>query len=110
MGDCITLNSFCTSTELVIYLKLFVMLYADDTILLAESAIDLQKAIDDLHLYCEENKLINTTRTKVLVFSRGMIRNKPNITYGLVKFEVVNEYNYLGITFNYNGSVVKAKK
>ena len=29
-------------TELEIYLKIFVMLYADDTILLAESAEDLQ--------------------------------------------------------------------
>ena len=32
--------------ELEIFLKLFIILYADDTVLLAESPFDLQKQID----------------------------------------------------------------
>ncbi len=96
--------------HLEFYLKFVVLLYADDTIILAENEIEMQKAVDALFLYCNENKLnINTTKTKVLVFSRGKIRNKPNIKYGDDILEVVDEYIYLGIIFNYNGNFNKAK-
>ena len=38
------------------FLKLFVLLYADDTVILAESASD-QNALDTYALYCETGKL-----------------------------------------------------
>ena len=38
--------------ELQIYLNIFCLLYSDDTVVLAESAIELQKAIDCLYTYC----------------------------------------------------------
>ena len=61
--------------------------------------------------YCELNKLdINVTKTKVMVFSRGKIRNKPVIYFGEEVLDVVFEYVYLGITFSYNGSFNNAKK
>ena len=85
--------------------------YADDTILLAESSEDLQLAINGMKLYCEVNKLnINTDKTKVMVFSRGKIRNKPVIYFGENIVEVVFEYVYLGVTMCYNGSFYKAIK
>jgi len=40
-----------------IFLKLFVLLYADDTIILAESAGQLQNALDGMTQYCRDNKL-----------------------------------------------------
>ncbi|XP_071123270.1 uncharacterized protein [Mytilus edulis] len=43
--------------ELNVYLKLFVILYADDTVLMAESQIDLQRQLDSLYEYCELWKL-----------------------------------------------------
>jgi hypothetical protein len=43
-------------TELEIYLKIFVMLYADDTILLAESAEDLQVQLNAFGEYCDNLK------------------------------------------------------
>lgn len=92
------------------YLKIFVLLYADDTIILAENEDDMQKAVDALFSYCSDNKLhINTTKTKVLVFSKGKIRNRPKIKFGDDILEVVDEYVYLGIIFNYNGKFNKAK-
>ncbi|KAK6169865.1 hypothetical protein SNE40_020840 [Patella caerulea] len=58
-----------------------------------------------MHEYCNIWKLdINTSKTKVIVFSRGKIRNKPKIMYGDVLLDVVDDYTYLGIVFNYNGS------
>jgi hypothetical protein len=44
-------------TELEIYLKIFVMLYADDTILLAESAEDLQVQLNAFGEYCDNWKM-----------------------------------------------------
>ena len=38
--------------ELEIFLKLFIILYADDTVLLAESPFHLQNQINAFHEYC----------------------------------------------------------
>ena len=93
------------------YRKLLLLLYADDTVIMAESAQELQKAIDGMCQYCEDwNLKINTSKTKVLVFSRGKIRNLPSIMFGNNKLEVVFDYVYLGCTFNYNGTFIKAIK
>ena len=70
---------------------------------MAESAQELQKAINGMYQYCKDwNLKINTSKTKVLVFSRGKIRNLPSIMFGNNKLEVVFDYVYLGCTFNYN--------
>jgi hypothetical protein len=38
--------------QLVLYLKLFVILYADDTVLMAESSADLQNQLNSFQDYC----------------------------------------------------------
>ena len=49
-------------------------MYADDTVLLSETKHDLQYALSVFERYCNEWKLtVNTTKTKVLVFSSGKI-------------------------------------
>ena len=91
------------------YIKLFTLLYADDTILLANSENDLQIALDKLYIYCDKWKLtVNTSKTKVVVFSRGKVRNIPKWRFGPDEVETTPEYTYLGIKFNYNGSFEKA--
>ena len=88
-----------------IYSKLFLLLYADDTVILAENQSELQKTLENLHEYCITNELaINTTKTRVMVCSCGKIRNKPTFTYGVNKLEIVFEYMYLGVKVTYNGS------
>ena len=87
-----------------IYSKLFLLLYADDTVILAENQSELQKTLEILHEYCITNELaINTTKTRVMVCSCGKIRNKPTFTYGVNKLEIVFEYMYLGVKVTYNG-------
>ena len=92
-------------------ISLYLLLYADDTVIFAESPGELQKALDSLHDYCVQNKLnVNTRKTKVLVFSKGKIRNLPNFKFNNSDLEIVFDYNYLGVTFNYNGRFRVAQK
>ena len=65
--------------NLVNYLKIYVLLYADDTILLAESPEELQTALNSMNLYCNDwNFKINVSKTKVVIFSKGEIRKHPH--------------------------------
>ena len=48
------------------------LLYADDIILLSESAKGLQKSLDILKTYCDKwNLKINIGKTKVIVFNKS---------------------------------------
>ena len=49
-----------------------ILLYADDTLLMAESPEDLQMALSNLKDYCELWQMeVNTQKTKLVIFSRG---------------------------------------
>ena len=51
------------------YIKHFLILYADDTALMAESSDGLQKTLNCFEKYCDLWKLtVNTTKTKVVIF------------------------------------------
>ena len=98
------------ANELNVYLKIFCLLYADDTLVLAESAAQLQKALDGLNLYCNKWALkVNLDKTKVIIFSKGKIRKYKSFKFGDNSVDVVDDYVYLGTTFNYNGTFNKAK-
>ncbi len=91
------------------FIKLYVLLYTDDTILISESSKDLQSMLDALYIYCDKWKLqLNISKTKIVIFSRGLARKPPTWTFGTESLEVVSEYVYLGITFNFNGRFTKA--
>jgi hypothetical protein len=65
------------------------MLYADDTILLAESAEDLQVQLNAFGEYCDN--------WKIMVF--GKLRQNLKFTYENVDIEIVKQFNYLGVIF-----------
>ena len=95
--------------EMDTLLKLYVLLYADDTIVMAESAEQLQKALDALNEYCDSWALtVNISKTNVIIFSRGKVRKYPKFYLGKNEIKVVDDYVYLGVTFNYDGSFKKA--
>ena len=50
------LNKFAcdVENELETFMKLYVLLYADDTVVLAESAVELQAAMNELNQYCQK--------------------------------------------------------
>ena len=90
--------------RLSLVLKLHVLLYADDTVLLAETPNDLQRCISLMEDYCHNWGLkINTSKTKVTIFSRGKVRNLTNFILNGTKLYIVYSYKYLGVHFNHNG-------
>jgi len=52
--------------------KLFLLLYADDIVVLAESEDDLKRGLILFEEYCDRWKLVvNISKTKVMVFRNG---------------------------------------
>ena len=105
------IRNHLSNDDVEVFLRLYVLLYADDTIVMAESADELQAALSAVQQYCDLWKLsVNTSKTKVVIFSRGKVRKYPVFSFGGSQLDVVDDYTYLGTVFNYNGSFNKAIK
>ena len=71
------LSSILGSEDIEFFINMYTLLYADDTLVFAESPEELQLALDEVGNYCQKWGLsINETKTKVVIFSRGLIRKK----------------------------------
>ncbi|CAL8135175.1 unnamed protein product [Orchesella dallaii] len=85
--------------------KIHVLLYADDIIILATNAIDLQEKVSLMQEYFSEQCLIiNLEKTKLVIFHTRKRRKRvvPNIMYGQSIIEIADKYTYLGVTFYSN--------
>jgi hypothetical protein len=84
-------------------------MYADDLILISESAKGLQCAIDKLHAYCMKWKLVvNINKSNIMIFNKsGRTFSNYIFRYGNLPLDVANEYCYLGVTFTPSGSFTK---
>ena len=61
--------------EIHIFCNFFVILYANDTIILSESKENMQNSLDIFHSYCEMwNLRVNANKTKVMIFSKRKVR------------------------------------
>jgi hypothetical protein len=57
--------------DIEVYFKLYLLLYADGTVVFAETAAELQSALNAMYLYCETRKLkVNAAKTNVVIFSK----------------------------------------
>ena len=104
----------CLSSELdnlaYIYVKLFLLMYADDTVILSETSEGLQTALNFYSEYCNVWKLkINVSKTKVVVFAKGRPGNFSFFLNG-DDIEVVGEYKFLGVFFSRGGSFYSTKQ
>ena len=62
--------------QLEIYLKMFTLLYADDTVLMSEIANGLQTLLNIFYEYSKLWKLkVNIDKTKIMVFPRVELQN-----------------------------------
>ena len=96
--------------DLIVYFKLYVLLYADDTVVFAESRDELQAALNGLFLYCKTwNLNVNSSKTKVVVFSKNKCTDTPVSTFGDQVLGVEEDFVYLGISFDYKGQFFKAR-
>ncbi len=93
------------------FMKIFILLYADDIVIFSESAAGLQSGLDILFTYCERWKLkVNTTKTKIMIFRKGgRIPANLHFHYNNLELEIVSTFSYLGIVFSPGGSFSKAQ-
>ena len=79
--------------------KLFLLLYADDIVIFANTSEELQVSLNLLAEYCERWKLtINTSKTnlKVMVFRKGGILQRNLVfNYNGTPLEIVTSFKYL---------------
>lgn len=81
------------------------LFYADDLVLFANTPYSLQKALDALEKYGHDMRItVNAAKSKVVVFRRGG-RLPPNLSFRVEseELEIVNQYEYLGVTFSSSG-------
>ncbi|MCG8048238.1 MAG: reverse transcriptase family protein [Candidatus Thiodiazotropha endolucinida] len=92
-------------------IQVFMLLYADDIVIFANSAEDLQLSLDLLAEYCIRWKLkINVAKTKVIVFRKGgMLPRDIAFYYQGERLEIVNSFKYLGVVFTTGGSFSEAQ-
>jgi hypothetical protein len=93
-------------------LKLYLLLhvYADDTIILAESQVELQAALHAMYLYCKSWKLeVNASTTKIVIFRKrsSNLDVNPVFTFNGENINIEDEFTYLGTVFMSNGSFCK---
>ena len=82
------------------------LFYADDLVLLAESALDLQHMLNSLGMYSWVKGLtVNTAKSKVVVFNSefgGTPASDPLLHYNGERLGVEPHFKYLGLQFNRN--------
>jgi len=107
LSDVYNATHFVLDTEeIAVYLRLYLLLYADDMVILAESKEELQAALNSV--YCKTWDLeINASKTRIVIFNRRKITEKPVFTLNNEILNVVDDFTYLGIIFMHNGSFSK---
>ena len=84
--------------------NIFSLLFADDTVLFANSDVELQNLLNRLNVYCKKNYIeVNIEKTKIMVFRKCKRFNHNNLVYDGKILENVNSFVYLGVTLLYNG-------
>ena len=109
-NNCSDVNLELDSDNLYIYLQLFILLYADDTVIFGADETSFQKNLDVFYEYAKMWQLdINYDKTKILIFGT---RNDDHFDFkmGNNKISVCKEFKYLGVVFTKSRSFCKAKK
>lgn len=82
--------------------KVCILLLADDVVLLADSAQDLQILLDALNVWCTQNKMqINNDKSKIMHFRPNSIVKSDFVFHNAnAPLETVSHYKYLGVVLN----------
>ena len=100
------INSGISIDQISIYLLLF----ADDAVIVSETRSELQNLLDSLYTYCRKwNLTVNVEKTKIMVFKKGgRLSDDEKWFFNNQEIEVVKSFNYLGVVFTSGGSFVQA--
>jgi hypothetical protein len=84
-------------------LRIFVLLFTDDMVLMADGEQELERMARKVKEYCEVWRLeVNVSKTIVMVVSKNG-EKVAKMRYGEEELECVNQYVYLGSVFSSNG-------
>ena len=91
---------------------IYLLLFADDSVLISDTATGLKQLLTEFEKYCDKWKLkVNVQKTKIVVFLRGWtLTEEINFTCSGNIIEKVNSFNYLCLVFMSNGSFQNAFK
>ena len=83
-------------------IELFILLFADDIVLLSETVIGLQSQLNNLYRAASQLELkVNMDKSSIIVFRKGgFLACRERWFYGSSEMTVVNTYKYLGIYFS----------
>ena len=93
--------------QLNVYLKLFVIMYANDTVIMSETKDNLMSF---LNIVSFGNLKLMSKKLIFLFFSRGRLPNNLTFTFNEMEIGIVSEFNYLGVLFSKSGNFSMAKK
>ena len=97
-----------SNDEIEVLSKLYILLYADDTVIFAESKEESQSALNAMYLYCKSWDLeVNPTKTKITIFCNRKAEHNMIFTYNGQDIDIVDGFVYLGALFSFNGRLIK---
>ncbi|MCU7801369.1 MAG: reverse transcriptase family protein, partial [gamma proteobacterium symbiont of Lucinoma myriamae] len=86
-----------------------ILMYADDIILVSQSAHGLQNSLNKLEEYCYQWRLtVNENKSNVVVFNSNGKSNQYTYTYNNTCLNVAKSYTYLGLQMMFNGKFYAA--
>ena len=89
--------------------RMFLLLYADDTVIISENRQDLQLGLDIVENYCNKWKIIlNIEKTKIII--GGKLSVNDRWFYNVSQIEVTKHFTYLGMVFSSGGSFSENQK
>ena len=63
-------NFLLSNDKIDVLFKLYILLYADDTVIFAVSKVELQFALNAMYLYCKTWD-VDPSKTKITIFSKN---------------------------------------
>ncbi len=86
------------------------LMFADDLVLISQTAAGLQNSINKLGDYCEKWSLhVNLDKTKIVIFNQaGRLLRQHHFKLGNQTIEMTSSYCYLGVVFSSCGSFTRA--
>ncbi len=86
------------------------LMYADDLVIMSESAMGLQNSLAKLNEYCRKWKLkVNANKSKIMIAAKKKCSVNDVFKIDNEVLELVNNYKYLGVNISSNGSMQNAQ-
>ena len=105
------MDYFEDNSELIDQFQKFILLFADDILLLAETQAELQHMLNKLCIYCKKwNITVNTDKTKAMLFKLSIRPEKLNNYFDETLLESVRNFIYLSVNISSNGTFFQAQK